>query len=360
MIRASSGGCSKERRRIERSAACTPSEQTIARQIDPHILFILGYAASICVLIAIVKHIWRHTLTLTALVCFAAAQVKITQQKGRVQVEIGGKAFGDLYTAPDAPKPYFAPLRSVSGKIVTRQWPMVKDSGETQDHQHHRGMWLGYIDVNGVNFWENEFSYKKPNAGKIVAHDAVVAGSTVRLACDWLAPDGKKLLTDKRTMTFYSDPELRIVDFDATLTATVQVVFNDDKDGAFAVRMADPLTEKTGTGVLTSSEGGRTMKEVWGKPANWVDYSGTLDGEALGITIMDHPTSFHHPARWHARDYGLLAANPFADHAYDPAAAERKVTLRPGESVRLRYRVLVHSKMDRAAIDRLYKVWVGL
>jgi hypothetical protein len=268
--------------------------------------------------------------------------------------------FGDLYTGTDAPKPYFSPLRSASGKIVTRQWPMVKDSGETNDHQHHRGMWLGYIDVNGVNFWENEFSYHRANAGKIVAHDIVVAGPTIRLSCDWISPDNRKLLTDRRTMTFSSDPGLRIVDLDATLTAAVRVAFGDDKDGAFAVRMADPLTEKTGNGVITNSAGGRTMNEVWGKPADWVDYSGTLDGEALGIVIMDHPSSFHHPARWHARDYGLLAANPFAVHAYDPAAPESKVTLQPGQSVHLRYRVVVHPKMDRAAIERLYKTWAGL
>src|SRR5260370_3249485 len=156
-------------------------------------------------------------------------------------------------------------------------------------------------------------------------------------------------------MTFYSDPALRTVDFDATLTSAVEVVFGDDKDGAFAGRMADPLTEKTGTGVITNSAGGRTMKEVWGKPANWVDYSGTLDGEALGIVIMDHPSSFHHPARWHARDYGLFAVNPFAAHAYDPAAPERKVTLQPGESVRWRYRVVVHPQMGSVPIDRLDK-----
>jgi len=307
-----------------------------------------------------VNQVWRHTLTGTALACLAAAQVKITQQEGRVQVEIDGKAFGDLYTGADAPKPYFAPLRSASGKIVTRQWPMVKDSGETNDHQHHRGMWLGYIDVNGVNFWENEFSYHRANAGKIVARDVKVADRTIRLSCDWIGPDGKKLLTDSRTMIFYSDPALRIVDFDATLTAAVKVVFEDDKDGAFAVRMADPLTETTGSGVITNSAGGRTMKEVWGKPANWVDYSGTLNGEALGILFMDHPSSFHHPARWHARDYGLLAANPFAAHAYDPAAPLSKVTLEPGQSVRLRYRVVVHPKMDAASIEQLYEVWAGL
>lgn len=296
--------------------------------------------------------------------CFATAQVNITQQDSRFHVEIDGKAFGDLYTGADAPKPYFAPLRSASGKIVTRQWPMVQDSSESHDHQHHRGMWLGYIDVNGFNFWENEFSYHRANAGKIVARNVEIVrqgGKTgvVRGRFDWLDPAAQKILTDTRTMTFYSDPALRIVDFDVTLTAVVKAVFGDDKDGAFAVRMAEPLTEKRGNGVITNSAGERTMKEVWGKPADWVDYSGTLDGEALGVLIMDHPTSFHHPARWHARDYGLLAVNPFAAHAYDPAAPVSQVTLEPGQSVRLRYRVVIHPKMDSNAIAHLYKDWAA-
>ena len=99
---------------------------------------------------------------------------------------------------------------------------------------------------------------------------------------------------------------------------------------------------------------------MWGQHAKWVTMSGPVAGKPYAITFMDHPSNLRHPTRWHARDYGLLAVNPFADHAYDPAAPERKVTLRPGKSVRLRYRVVVHPKMDGAAIERLYKAWVNL
>lgn len=288
-------------------------------------------------------------------------QVKLTKGTDRVHVEIRGASFGDLYFGGDVSKPYFSPLRSASGKMVTRQYPMAEIAGETRDHQHHRGLWLGYIDVNGFNFWENEFSYHRANAGKMVARDVQLGPKPEALhaVIDWLGPAGQRVLTETRTMTFGGDATLRIVDIDATLTAVTKCVFGDDKDGAFAVRMADKLTEKTGTGVITSSEGGRGMDQVWGKRARWVDYSGTLDGEALGIAIFDHPESFHHPARWHARDYGLLGANPFADHAYDPALPARDTTLEPGGKVHLRYRVLVHPKMDAAAIEKLYESWTG-
>ena len=289
----------------------------------------------------------------------AAPPVKLTPDGARIHVEIDGAPFGDWYGGSDVSKPYFAPLRSASGKIVTRQYPMLELPGETRDHQHQRSLWLGYFDVNGFNFWENEFSYHKANAGRMVARDVAVTKGAIHAVIDWLGPAGQKVLTENRTMTFRGDQVLRIVDFDAALTAVVQCVFADDKDGAFAVRVADQLTEKTGNGVITSSEGGHGMDRVWGKRARWVDYSGTLDGESLGIVIFDHPESFHHPARWHARDYGLLGANPFADHAYDPALPARSTTLEPGKSLHLRYRVVVHPKLDAAAIEKLYEDWTG-
>jgi hypothetical protein len=122
--------------------------------------------------------------------------------------------------------------------------------------------------------------------------------------------------------------------------------------------MADTLTEKAG-GLITNSLGETTMKNVWGKRADWCDYTGTMDGEKVGLTILEHPSSFHHPTRWHARDYGLVSANPFADHAYDPAAPVRNVTLQPGESVHLRFRFIVHGDIDRATIEKLYKEYAS-
>jgi methane monooxygenase PmoA-like/3-keto-disaccharide hydrolase len=299
-----------------------------------------------------------------ASVSVSYAQVKLTKEADRVRVEINGQPFSELHFSPDVAKPYLYPLRSASGKIVTRQWPMVKDLGETTDHQHHRGLWLGYIDVNGTNFWESEFTYNRPNGGRIVTRKVDVSGSGRRVASvhytsDWLNHAGDKVLVEDSTLTFSGDTALRFVDFDCTLTAAVKAVFGDDKDGAFGYRIADKLTEKTGTGVITNSAGQRTMKEAWGKPADWLDYSGTLDGEPVGIAVFEHPSSFHHPTRWHARDYGLVSANPFADHAYDPSQPVRNFTLNPGETVHLRYRIVVHGKMDAAGLQKLYDAWTA-
>jgi hypothetical protein len=101
------------------------------------------------------------------------------------------------------------------------------------------------------------------------------------------------------------------------------------------------------------------MREVWGKPARWVNYSGEIEGEKLAIAIFDHPSSFRHPVRWHSRDYGLVSANPFGSRAFDKEAPPSEVTLEPGQTAHLKYRVVIHPALEAAAIEDLYKKWAA-
>jgi hypothetical protein len=178
---------------------------------------------------------------------------------------------------------------------------------------------------------------------------------TIEADFQWLDPNGKALLSEHRAMTFYDDDVNRTVDFDITLRALQEPVkFGDTKEGTFAIRIADDLTEKRKGGLMTSSTGATGMKQIWGKRFPWVDYAGTLKGQPVGITIFDHPTNPKHPTYWHARDYGLFAANIFGEHDfYADKTRDGSVTLEPGKSMRFRYRVLVHpSGTDRAKLDQ--------
>ena len=273
-----------------------------------------------------------------------AAQVRFTP--GKIDIDVDGKPFTTLHSGADAGKPYLAPLRSASGKIVTRRYPMEKVEGESRDHVHHRGLWFSYDDVNGIKFWENEPTNKRPNIGQIVMRKAAWKdgdkSGTLETVFDWNDPAGNPLLVENRLMTFYSNPTLRIIDFDITLNAPVKVVFGDTKEGAFAIRLADALTEKTGSGKLVNAEGKSGMKDVWGKRSKWADYSGTLDGEQLGVAIFDHPSNPCYPVCWHARDYGLFALNPWGQHAFDASKEESHVTVPAGGSLHFRWRVVIH------------------
>ena len=298
----------------------------------------------------------------------AFAQVKITPGPEKIRVEINGKPFTDFYVAGKLPpyewpagkgkmvdaevmKPFLFPLRAASGTYITRMWPMEDVSEEKdlkRDHPHQRGLWFVHDKVNGLDFWNNEAGYTTPHRGKVVLKKLgqMRSGSkqgSIAATFDWQDLQGATQLTESRLMTFRADPSLRIIDLDITLTAAGKVVFGDSKDGAFGIRLRPGLQEDTGSGHITNAAGGTTEKVVWGKPSDWCDYSGDINGERLGVTILDHPSNPHHPPRWHARAYGLFAVNPFGFGAFtNDKSQDGSITVDPGQSLRFRYRVIIH------------------
>src|SRR5579862_1637210 len=298
-----------------------------------------------------------------------AAQVQVAQHGIEyLSVDIKGKPYTRLFIGPETNKPYLHPLRSASGKVVTLAYPLEDIPGEAHDHPHHRGLWFAHGDVNGFDFWGNETRGAK--FGRIVlAKVNNLAGGKESGAIDatfeWRDPNGKVLLTEARQMTFYAQPKTRMIDFDITLTAVEKAVFGDTKEGTFALRVASGLEEPHAdapaqparTGHLVDSEGRQGEKEVWGKRASWADYYGVVDGEPLGIAIFDNPSNPRHPTWWHARSYGLFAANIFGLHDFEnDKSKDGSLTLAPSEKLRFRYRVVIHpGDVHSAHIAKLYE-----
>jgi hypothetical protein len=286
-----------------------------------------------------------------ALPCFAQVQMKRTGDN--VAIAIDGEPFTEFITSgAGVTKPYLHPLRAASGTYVTRMWPMAdvpEEAKTSKDHQHQRGVWFAHDDVNGIDFWNNEATYKTPNRGRIALTKIEAAGGAkqgvIDAAFDWIDPAGKTLVTESRRMTFYAGTSgARIVDFDITLKAATAVRFNDSKDGVFGIRMRPELQEKGGTGHIVNSRGEAGEPAAWGRPADWCDYSGTIAGEGIGISILDHPANPHHPVRWHVRAYGLFAANPFGLAVFTGDKTQSgAIALAAGESLRFCYRVIVHA-----------------
>ena len=297
-----------------------------------------------------------------------SAQVKFTahQRDGAtdsIAIFIDGKPFTVFQYGADFAKPFLAPVRSASGKVVTRGFPMEQLPGESRDHLHHTGLWFSYDDVNGVKLWENHPSYTKPHMGRIVVRGTEFKDgdrrATLTATNEWLDADGKALLVELRKMTFYSDPKLRTIDFVITLNASQDLTFGDTKEGAFAIRLAEPFTERKG-GRMVDADGRATMAQVWGKRSNWVDYTAEIDGEHLSVAMFDHPGNPRHPTYWHARDYGLFALNPFGRNAFDPNAEESHWKLPKGHSLTFRWSVVVHpGDAQTGRIEELYKQYAA-
>jgi hypothetical protein len=241
-------------------------------------------------------------------------------------------------------KPILYPLVSPSGHRMTRDFPM-KDANKNErgDHDHHRSVWLTHGDVNGIDFWLDD-----AHCGKIVHRDGTAEidqdGAAVLITHnDWLDPDGKRILSDTRRFSLRNVDGRRLLDCDFLLKATDgDVNFGDTKEGSFGVRVAGTMKVDAKQGGKITNAEGETDKDAWGKKSAWVDYSGPVDGQRVGITIHDHPSSFGYPCRWHVRTYGLFAANPFGVHHFTGGDKTRGVVLKEGDQMRLNYRVVLH------------------
>lgn len=299
----------------------------------------------------------------------AQEPVEVQRRGNTIEVVVGGKPFTTYYFEPQSPKPYLHPLRSAQGTIVTRGWPMVKNiPGESHDHPHHRAMFFAHGNINGVDFWgEQELGRAAQTAhGKFYSSEELPKGRTVfrklqemrsgadsgsiRTDFDLVGPDGKAIASEVQDYTFRGDDSTRTIDCAFTTRADkgIPIKMGDTKEGTFAIRLVKALEEPSGH--MVNSKGGVGEKEIWGKRADWVDYSGEVAGEELGVAIFDSPSNFRHPTYWHARGYGLFAVNPFGLHDFlNNPKVDGSLTIAPGKSLTLRYRVLIHHSDAAAA-----------
>lgn len=285
------------------------------------------------------------------------ADVQIRQDSAAKQylVTIGGKPFTTYRHGAEFPdKPVFYPVMSPNGARVSREYPMVeKVPGESADHPHHQSMWFTYDEVNGTNFWNTQKTGRR-----IEQRQARLDGKTLVALLDWKDKDGKVVLEETKRVSFGGGADAFWMDHDITLRApSVAVSMGDTKEGAFGIRLNDTLKEAGGTGRYLNAEGLETAANVWGKTSPWVAIRGAVK-EAAGdkdvtVAIFAHPSGLNSPPYWHARDYGLFAANPFGRKAYDPKEETRITTLGVGQSLRVRFRLAVYSgKVAKTRLDQ--------
>ncbi len=295
-------------------------------------------------------------------ICFIAAlpllaadsAISFSRHPGRIEISIGGNPFSNLYYGPEWPQPFLHPLRSAGGVAITRGYPVEKIEGESQDHIWHHGLWYAHGDINGVDFWRD----KGPETtGRIVpAGEPAISRDSVTGRFRLVAPGGRIVGEIEQSFRFRAAGDVRIVDARITLRASagVPLKLGDTEEGALGIRFRDEFREDRGA-VIVNSDGLSGTKQVWGKRAAWVDYSTTVEGRTLGATIFDHPANPKYPAYWHARNYGLCAANPFGEHDFlKDKTRDGSLTVPAGETAVFRYRVAIHpGALDPQAAARL-------
>lgn len=296
----------------------------------------------------------------------------VNDAENKVDVMIDGKLFTSYIYPNNIKKPVLWPVMSPAGNMLTRSFPMQNKPGERVDHRHHMGIWLNYGDVNGLDFWNNgkTSSPKKRHLYGTIYHksiEKVESGNGKALlvtTADWKSPDNIIMLEEQTSFNFIAMDNVRIIDRTTTLKAVIDTVkFTDDKEGMFGIRVARELelpSEKPTK--LTDAHGGVAEvekidnqkvkgnyrsaegvegKEVWGTRCRWMKLSSEIKGEQVALVIIDHPSNVGYPTYWHARDYGLFAANPLGQKVFSEGKNELNFSLKKGESVTFKYRLVV-------------------
>jgi len=275
---------------------------------------------------------------------FAQSGIQITQQGDAIEVSVGDELF-TAYNFKETAKPFLYPVLGPKQIRMTRDFPMKKTPGEADDHPHHKSLWIGH-EINDIDFWTCRGGAKIVVDGEPTI-DA--ASNSITANSNWIDADGKVTCTDTTKWTFGFDDQSRWIDCQFKLTASeAPIKINDTKEGTVAIRTHPDLRlnpdPKRGVkevfGSVTNSQG-TTGAKAWGQSASWVLYSGTVESKPASILILDHPSNFRHPTTWHARDYGLVAANPFGLHYFlDMKEGAGEVELAKGQSMTLKYRFM--------------------
>ncbi len=249
-------------------------------------------------------------LGVTSLVpCMARAESPVTfdQKDSSLQIQIGGKPFASyVWQDRNVLRPYFAHVHAPNGKQVTRNHPPVEGKDATDHAAMHPGVWLAFGDLGGADFWRNKATVKhvefveRPNTtkdgGNFAVKNRYVSGE-------------KTVCEETCRISITVRPWGYLIDWTSEFTGPEDFSFGDQEEMGLGVRVATPLTVKNG-GHILNSDGSKNEKQVWGKQADWCDYSCKIDGQPVGVTLVPDPKNFRR-SWFHARDYGVLVANSF-------------------------------------------------
>lgn len=314
------------------------------------------------------RSLTRNSLLLTTLSLVSSAcpdtmrhSVGIAERDGDYVVTVDGELFTQYLHGEQ--KPFLYPVIGPTGINMTREFPMKKDEpNESQDHPWHSSVYYAHGSINGFDFWnERTEEHNDARIELIAVEEArqIAGGKAQLIATHSWNYRGRTLMTDRTEIVFSSDESSRTIDYSVTLLASEgDVTLGDTKEGCMAVRMHPKFRVKDQGAQVVNSEGD-TGASVWGKNARWISYSNEIAGETLSISMLDHPRNFRYPTPWHARDYGLCAANPFGLSHFNPDEdASGETTLRRGESLSFSYRLIFHKGSPQEIdLEQLHQDW---
>lgn len=243
-------------------------------------------------------------------------------------------------------RPFVFPLIGPAGRPLTR----LTHPHDPDGHGHHLSIWVSHQNVNGADFWVNGDARILHEAIEKIEDGMDSASLTVRNR--WADGEGETLLIERRKMTLRPLPDgERYLDVSIDLTpAAGPVTFGKTAFGFFAVRVAKTMSVNDGGGTLRNSEGAEGEKDIFWKPARWVDYIGRVTEDTEnGLALFDHPSNPRFPMRYHVRGDGWMGASFCNEEPYE---------LAQGETLTLHYRLYAHGPdVSSTALDARWNQW---
>ena len=317
----------------------------------------------------------------------AQNRIEIHQDKERkeVVITIASKPFTSLLYADSLFKPILFPVYSPAGQLITRGFPLQPRSGESADHPHHEGSWMNYENVNGIDFWNNSYAIPKEQAakyGRIITDSVWInkegAVPQLNIQSGWINFQKKKMMTEHTVFRFSGSENIRIIDRITTWTAEEDLDFQDAKDGLLGMRVTrelqlpssvsnifrdingiktqvDPSNSGIESGHYLASNG-LEDDSVWSSSGNWCLLYGKKNSEIISIVMIDHPENTGYPTYWHARGYGLFAANPLGRQIFSKGKENLDFHLQKGRSVVFRYRIVIAGGDKRLSSKKIKKL----
>ena len=273
-----------------------------------------------------------------------AAKLNAVKVGAKINVTVDGKFFTSYIFSSDEKYPFFYPVNGpLSGGSVT--------SMRNGEYPHHSSLFFGCDQVNGGNYWQEGLE-----RGRIISVNAEIlkeGGDTVVISdeCIWSRPGAISPIKDYRKITITSpSAAVRQIDFEISMEMLMDVHIAKTNHSLFSVRIAADLSVKNG-GTMVNAEGATGEKDTFGKPSPWMDYSGKRGEFHEGLAVMQHPSNPGYPSPWFTRDYGFISPTPM----YWPANGT-ETSFKKGETLRLRYRVLVHGgTSEEAKVAELFE-----
>jgi hypothetical protein len=248
--------------------------------------------------------------------------------------------------AQQEPKPFFHPVATPSGIVLSCDRP--------PDHAWHHGLWFCWKYINGINYWEPAQGSDLP-AGRTKWEDVEIAvkedgSANISLDLTYAPADKPAVLTEKRVIavsppdrkgTYYFDWMCRFTAGNEDLQLD-RTPLEDEPGGqpwggyaGLSVRLSQSLSDR-GAATTDGPVEFNAQSRFRGR-ALAMDYHGAVQNSQVGMAICDHPDNLNHPSPWYAIRTPVMSYFSPAVICYGPAS------LSAGQSMTLKYRVLVHA-----------------